>query len=583
VVVSDWWLSDWADCSSLNLTLLEETNRTARDLCSLNVDQRVGVYGGTVLSVIIVNLTRTIAFFFVCVNASRILHNQMFASILRAPVLFFDTNPIGRILNRFSKDVGFLDDLLPFQFCEYMLLLLRFLAIIITACVSNPWVLIPALIIMACFVLLRTYYLKTSRDIKRLEAVARSPLYSHISTTLQGLPTIRSFHQEDAALKYLYRFQNEHSQGWYLYLVSTRWFGMRIDFVSGVFLATVAFSSIPLAGSLNAGLVGLGLTYTVSLAGMFQYCVRLSAEVENVMISAERIMAYSKLESEASLETTPPHQPPPSDWPSRGALVFSDVAFRYSPDLPLVLKNLSFSVKPSEKIGIVGRTGAGKSSLISVLFRLAEPFGQVTVDGVDSKEIGLHDLRSRISIIPQDPVLFSGTVRYNLDPFSDCTDMQLWGVLEQVQLKSAVEELKGGLEATVTEGGTNFSVGQKQLVCLARALLRNNKILVLDEATANVDIKTDGIIQKALREQFVDCTVLTIAHRLNTIMDSDRILVMNRGQVKEFDRPSRLLQRPDSLFHRMVEQTGDVAARKLFEMAEEAERRRTAARRGSIL
>ena len=268
VVVSDWWLADWADCSSQNLTALEETNRTTRQLCTLNLDQRVGVYGGSVLAVILLNLTRTIAFFFVCVNGSRVLHNRMFASILRVPVLFFDTNPIGRVLNRFSKDVGFLDDLLPFQFCEYMLvsltllltlslsltyilhtslsaqLLLRFLAIIITACVSNPWVLIPAAVIMTCLVLLRSYYLKTSRDIKRLEAVgrspphhchithspvslcthspvslcthlthltcltlhtARSPLYSHISTTLQGLPTIRSFKQEPAALRYLYQ------------------------------------------------------------------------------------------------------------------------------------------------------------------------------------------------------------------------------------------------------------------------------------------------------------------------------------------------------------------------------------------
>ncbi|XP_064381882.1 ATP-binding cassette sub-family C member 4-like isoform X1 [Halichondria panicea] len=577
VVLSDWWLTSWANCdiqkvnSSRDCTL--ETNTSLSELCQLSNNTRLWIFTALIAIALLLFMIRAVLVYALTINSSRVLHNRMFASVLRAPARFFDTNPSGRVLNRFSKDIGFLDDLLPIVFFEFIERLIRFLAILIISIAANPWLAIVAAAVMVVFVFFRWYYLKTARDVKRLEAIARSPIYSHISTTLQGLPIIRTFQKQDIAQRHLCHHQDVHSEGWYAYLVTARWFAMRIDLLSAGFLAFVVFTSIPLASELSAELVGLSLVYAVSLSGQLQYCIRQSAEMENIMISTERILGYSRLESEASLETILPNHKPSPEWPEEGRIKMENVSFQYSPELPLVLKDLNLTIQPGEKVGVVGRTGAGKSSLLSVLYRLAEPSGVITIDGVDVQSIGLHDLRNKMSIIPQDPVLFSGTMRYNLDPFNEFSDNELWNVLEQVQLKGAVEQLEGQLAGEVSEGGSNFSVGQKQLVCLARALLRKNKILILDEATANVDPRTDEIIQQALRKKFTQCTVITIAHRLNTIMDSDRILVMSNGRLEEFDQPLSLLENSDSLLSKMVAKTGPVASRKLRLMAEDATRR----------
>jgi ATP-binding cassette subfamily C (CFTR/MRP) protein 4 len=287
------------------------------------------------------------------------------------------------------------------------------------------------------------------------------------------------------------------------------------------------------------------------------------------MVSAQRVMAYGKLETEASLENDPSVQTP-LGWPTKGHIEINDLSYRHSNDGPLVLKGILCDIKPCENIGIVGRTGAGKSSLISALFRLAEPQGHVIIDGVDICQLGLHEIRSKLSIIPQDPVLFGGTVRYNLDPFNQFDDEQIWTALYQVQLKSSVEQL----ESIVMDGGSNFSVGQKQLFCLARALLRNNTILILDEATANVDLETDSIIQKVIREKFINCTTLTIAHRLDTVMDCDRIMMLRKGELIEFNEPHVLLQDPSSYLSKLVNHTGPAAAQRLRDMALDAHNKR---------
>ncbi|CDQ77615.1 unnamed protein product [Oncorhynchus mykiss] len=318
---------------------------------------------------------------------------------------------------------------------------------------------------------------------------------------------------------------------------------------------------------LEAGAVGLVLSYAVTLLGNFQWTIRQSAEMENMMTSVERVVEYTELESEAPWET---QKRPPPEWPSKGLITFDRVSFSYSSDGPVVLKDMKAMFRPKEKVGIVGRTGAGKSSLVSALFRLAEPEGRIYIDGVLTSEIGLHDLRQKMSIIPQDPVLFTGTMRKNLDPFSQHTDEDLWNALQEVQLKSVVEELPNKMETVLAESGSNFSVGQRQLVCLARAVLRKNRILIIDEATANVDPRTDELIQKTIRDKFRECTVLTIAHRLNTIIDSDRILVLGAGMIQEFDEPYVLLQNQESALYRIVQQTGKAEAASLLESAKQA-------------
>lgn len=302
----------------------------------------------------------------------------------------------------------------------------------------------------------------------------------------------------------------------------------------------------------------------MALTGMFQWGMRQSTEVENQMTSVERVLEYTNVESERSLET-PPDKKPPTNWPHQGKIVFKNLSLRYDPlELP-VLKELNFTVNSKEKIGIVGRTGAGKSSLIAALFQLAYTEGTILIDDVDTTNLGLHDLRSKISIIPQDPFLFSGSLRRNLDPFEEYTDPVLWKALEDVELKEAVDNL----DSRVTENGSNFSVGQRQLICLARAIVRNNKILVLDEATANVDPQTDALIQATIRKKFSECTVLTIAHRLHTVMDSDKILVMNAGRMVEFDHPFKLLQNKQGVLYDMVQQTGKAMAEALYNISKE--------------
>lgn len=564
-MLSDVWLSYWCNEEEKYLLATFDTHNTSSSSQGqeLNRDLYLGIYSVFVICLLFFTLLRTQLFFKLTIVASRKLHEKMFNALLRAPSYFFDTNSIGRILNRFSKDMGFVDDMMPFTYCDFLQTLFVVVGILALVASNNPVTFAVVIPIVVVFWYLRSYYMKTSREVKRIEGISRSPLFGHFSTTLLGLDTIRAFGVEEVFTDQMNSYQDAHTRAWFTFISTSAWLSYRLDVLCVIFISFVALVSPALKSSLSAGVVGLTLSYAIKISGVFQQCVKQSAEVENLMTSVERILEYCNLESEAPTETD---TKPPDGWPPKGKIEFEKMSFRYHKSLPRVLHSISCSVQPSEKIGVVGRTGAGKSSLLSTLFRLAEPTGVIKIDGINIQEIGLKDLRSKLSIIPQEPVLFSGTMRRNIDPFREHSDLDLWRVLEEVQLKVAVESTKG-MDTEFAEAGSNFSVGQRQLVCLARAILRQNKILVIDEATANVDPRTDALIQATIREKFKHCTVLTIAHRLHTIMDSDRVMVLDAGRLKEFDAPYTLLKNPKTTFAQLVSQTGPTEAGRLFEIA----------------
>ncbi|KAG5894559.1 hypothetical protein JTB14_021541 [Gonioctena quinquepunctata] len=530
----------------------------------VTTDTLLVIYSCLLLLTVFTAASSHIAFFRHCMRASIRLHNAMFGKIVYSSMRFFNTNPSGRILNRFSKDIGAVDENLPLTFVDTVGVGLLVVSITFVIGTLNPWIMIPTVIILVIFYFLRLAFLASSRNIKRIEAITRSPVYTHLAASLQGLTTIRAFGAEKILAKEFDNYQDAHTSAYFMYLSANRGFGFWLDVHCIIYIFLVTISILFIQNESFGGNVGLSLTQAMTLSGMFQWALRQWSELENQMTSVERIQEYADISPEHDTNARNPQK----SWPERGKLEFVDLSLRYSVEDPFVLQKINVSIEPREKVGIVGRTGAGKSSLIQALFRLADIEGSILIDGVDTKSVPLKILRSNISIIPQEPVLFSGTLRKNFDPFDDYNDEILWDALEQVELKQAINELPEGLDSKMAEGGSNFSVGQRQLLCLARAIVRSNKILVLDEATANVDPQTDALIQTTIRQKFANCTVLTIAHRLHTIMDSDKILVMDAGEAVEFDHPYTLLQKREGAFYRLVEQTGAAMAEDLRTMAQ---------------
>ncbi|XP_076074808.1 multidrug resistance-associated protein 1-like [Mytilus galloprovincialis] len=543
---SDVWISQW---TSDNKTHINGTVDTTQRNMRLGVYAGIGALQGFVLLLVGYGVSTA------RMNASRKLHKNLLRNILRSPMTFFDTTPVGRIVNRFSNDVARIDNEIIYQFKDCIISAAVVICNSVIICIGTPQFLCILLPITILYFILQRFYTVTSTQLRRFETSANSPIYSQFAETISGTSTIRAYNEQGRFIDESAERIDAHKTAQNSAGVVSRWLSIRLQFMGALILLFVCIFAVLEKATLSAGIVGLVITYALEITGCLQWVVRVISDLENNTVSIEKIQEYTETPTEAAWEI--PEKQPSSSWPEIGCIEFQDYGVRYREGLDLVLKGITCKIQPNEKIGIVGRTGAGKSSLTMALFRILEKAkGKIIIDGIDISTIGLHDLRSKITIIPQDPVLFSGTMRMNLDPFEEYSNKEIWKALEHAHLKKFVDGLDEGLDFKCSEGGENFSVGQRQLMCLARALLRKTKILVLDEATAAVDLETDDLIQNTIRTEFSDCTILTIAHRLNTIMDYTRIMVLDAGNISEFDTPSNLLDNCESMFYGMAKDAG---------------------------
>ncbi|KAL7125995.1 hypothetical protein ABFS83_14G154600 [Erythranthe nasuta] len=482
------------------------------------------------------------------------LFSNMLNSVFRSPMAFFDSTPTGRILNRASTDQSVLDLEMANRLGQCAFSAIQLLGTVAVMSQVAWEVFVIFIPVTAICIWYQQYYIPTARELARLAGIERAPILHHFAESLAGAATIRAFNQQERFTDANLSLIDNHSRPWFHNASAMEWLSFRLNQLANFVFACslVLLVTLP-EGTINPSIAGLAVTYGINLNVLQASVIWYVCNAENKMISVERILQYSNLASEAPLVIE--ESKPPSNWPHFGTICFENLQIRYAEHLPSVLKNITCTFPGRKKIGVVGRTGSGKSTLIQAIFRIVEPReGTIIIDDVDISKIGLHDLRSRVSIIPQDPTMFEGTVRGNLDPLEQHSDSEIWEALDKCQLGDILRQKEEKLESTVVENGENWSVGQRQLFCLGRALLKKSSILVLDEATASVDSATDGVIQKVISREFEDRTVVTIAHRIHTVIDSDLVLVLSDGRIAEYDSPAKLLERENSFFSKLIKE-----------------------------
>ncbi|KAJ2451544.1 Transporter of the ATP-binding cassette (ABC) [Coemansia sp. RSA 2336] len=612
LVAQDWWLREWAASYSRPAVNANETGGVslmalARSIGSdvgpagyirqiktggrVNLGYFIGVYIAIALVSVLVILGRSLVQFWSSLRASKELHERLLHTILRAPVRFFDTTPVGRLINRFSKDMETIDQSLSSSLAIFVTELTASLAILVVISVITPAFTLGAIMIAIIYWIIGVLYLSASREIKRFESVTKSPIYTQFGETLSGVSTIRAYGQESRFKRVNYGKIDDNIRPFIYMWGANRWLSIRVD-LAGAFVSFMAgLLALTATGRMDAGLAGMSLSYALNFTEHILWVVRFYSVNEMNLNSVERVVEYLEVAPEAAV--TVADRRPPAEWPSEGRISVENLVLRYAESLPPVVRGISFEVRPREKVGIVGRTGAGKSTLTLALLRIMEASaGRIVIDGIDIGTIGVGDLRSQLTIIPQEPVLFTGTIRTNLDPFGRHSDDELWLALRRAHLLgdgadsaaagssastisnegdgAAGEEQRpggskavklgrtiSGLDMPVMENGANFSQGQRQLIALARALVKRTQVILLDEATASVDAVTDSKIQRTIRTEFSKATLLCIAHRLRTIVDYDRVLVLDQGEIVEYDTPYQLLNKADGLFRHMCVKSGE--------------------------
>ncbi|KAJ7598846.1 multidrug resistance-associated ABC transporter [Mycena floridula] len=549
-VVENGWLETWS-----NSALEDNTSKSSL--------YYIGIYAAVNIAGLSLNTIQWFILYAGSIRASIGLHKGLLETVLLAPIRFHDSISRGRLLNRFGKDFDIIDSSLADNFGRSVTNGLAAITTLVTVSVVGGWeFLVAVIILLILYYKVAMVYGQIARDIRRLDAVTRSPVYSIYEEIISGQTLLRAFGAGSYFLRDMMRRVDINQNPMYWFWGVNRWLSVRFNILSAVVVAATALAAV-LNPRIDAALAGFALTFANSISAELMALVRRFIALEQSMVAVERVKEYSDIEKEAPEYT---ELRPPENWPSHGAISFSNFSVRYAPDLPDVLHDLNFDIRSGEKVGLLGKTGSGKSTLVLSMFRFLEAtHGSISIDGLDISTIGTFDVRSAITIIPQDPTILSGTLRSTLDILEECSDTELYEALRRVHLLTSGYDDEPqtphmdafrDLDGPVSTEGDNFSAGEKQLLCMARAILKRSKILVMDEATANVDYITDELISRTIRQEFSNRTILTIAHRIRTVIDYDRIMIIDKGRVVEFDRPGKLLQDRHSKFYALCKATG---------------------------